>query len=1253
MSWNSIVNYPKYLKEKLNLSTKIFRKQKTSLYALLLLLFFLPISILVVKKSTWLVPKAQTPNQSADPGNAYDFIPDIIFGKAGFGEIVPNQVTGNRVFLPAGITVDRGTSPNRIYVWDSGNSRILGFTSLGTCESGANTGRPCTNNLDCPSSVCQINSTKNADLVFGQPDLFHAACNGDSTIKANPSAATLCSQRHPNQISLIEGPEPNNMAVDQNHNLYVVDKWNNRALKYNDPFNPDKTEGKGDNIADQVWGQPDFFSRSCNRNENDDCHIVANPTSNSLCLDCHNLNVINSEFNSSGLDVEPDGSRLWIADGANHRVLRFPADSGDADLVIGQPDFSSRNPNGCVSYPNLPAEDALCRPKVAKYSPLTNQLYILDWADEINLFRILIYDPPFTNNKMAPSEIIYGGPTDQYRDLIVNQERSDWSYHRLSRPLGLALDPFAPSAFWLTDNNHNRALYFQKIAGKWQPTKVLPQPNLERIQKFGSFNCSNLPEEERWRCFVNPSGSAGIDSEGNIYLESNFHEQILRFSAPIPTPLAEATGDEGIGYAAENVFLKQQENASADQMVGINFIGPAGIHTPNAALTVNYTGGAKQLFVQDKFRVLVWNDYTNKVSNSPADYVLFQNDFNSQLTNVNNQANNWLVRQMVADSQGRIWMAKESQGVYVFQGPISTSPATPTIIPLTLNLKNSSRPINLGLISGLAYDENEDCLWVADADNYRVVRINHPLDPNQRIVDLVLGQPNLDSIKPNRSKDDRSDPQNCPNMQPDSFASLSKIYLDNFKNLYVVDATHELAWCSNNRLIEYDKTDLTAKLEEGKVFLADNELVPKRVYGRSGFTTSEKNKYSDENKPNAPFSISFTSDNRMLIGAEGYGNKNYKRIYLLNNPLPNCQTSCRVDEDYLELAPGAIPQFGLSYLIPLSVSQPDEVFWDKSNNLIVLDHAWSRVLFFKTPLPPAPTPTNVPNCATVGRNCTSVPCCTSQGTVCTKITSSYYQCQIPGASSQEGNQTPTDVPNCATVGRNCISTPCCASQGTVCTPIVPNYSQCLVPTVATGTTTPTRVPTSSPTPTIIPTPNAPSPTSGPISGPIIKDFSSVADTFIYNSAASENSNFGSQGNLRTSFWSSTDIRQSLIKFELSEIPVSANVTSAILSLESVAWGGKGTTVSLYKLLQDWDELTVTWKNKPNQDTLLLGSFNVTSLGKHQLNLTPIVQSWINNPNTNKGLLLKIEVKGFDLYFASRENNNLTKRPKLTVTYTIP
>ena len=100
-----------------------------------------------------------------------------VFGQPDMTENVPNQVVGNRVFHPGGVLVDRGTSPNRVYVFDSGNRRILGFSSLGTCAGGQGTGQPCTNDLDCPNSTCQVDSRKNADLIIGQPDAFHASCN--------------------------------------------------------------------------------------------------------------------------------------------------------------------------------------------------------------------------------------------------------------------------------------------------------------------------------------------------------------------------------------------------------------------------------------------------------------------------------------------------------------------------------------------------------------------------------------------------------------------------------------------------------------------------------------------------------------------------------------------------------------------------------------------------------------------------------------------------------------------------------------------------------------------------------------------------------------------------------------------------------------------------------------------------------------------------------------------------------------------
>ena len=43
------------------------------------------------------------------------------------------------------------------------------------------------------------------------------------------------------------------MAVDSVGNLYVPDPFNNRILRYNQPFNPAGGPGAGDTRADHVW----------------------------------------------------------------------------------------------------------------------------------------------------------------------------------------------------------------------------------------------------------------------------------------------------------------------------------------------------------------------------------------------------------------------------------------------------------------------------------------------------------------------------------------------------------------------------------------------------------------------------------------------------------------------------------------------------------------------------------------------------------------------------------------------------------------------------------------------------------------------------------------------------------------------------------------------------------------------------------------------------------------------------------------
>ncbi|MYB75820.1 MAG: hypothetical protein F4X83_01700, partial [Chloroflexi bacterium] len=94
------------------------------------------------------LPFAQTSAVRGVPG---DLWADVIIGQPDFSQITDDQVVPYKVFNPGGVIVDRSVSPGRAYIWDAGNSRILGV-DLSKCYAGSG---PCS-----------------ADIVLGQPSLF-------------------------------------------------------------------------------------------------------------------------------------------------------------------------------------------------------------------------------------------------------------------------------------------------------------------------------------------------------------------------------------------------------------------------------------------------------------------------------------------------------------------------------------------------------------------------------------------------------------------------------------------------------------------------------------------------------------------------------------------------------------------------------------------------------------------------------------------------------------------------------------------------------------------------------------------------------------------------------------------------------------------------------------------------------------------------------------------------------------------------
>jgi hypothetical protein len=335
--------------------------------------------------SVWLVETRQELRSKASliEVRVGDLLADVVIGQRDFTELAPREIVPYKLNSPGGVIVDRSVSPGRMYVWDSGNSRILGV-DLGRCYA---QDPPCT-----------------ADIVIGQPSASDwGACNRDSSFRTYPvrpksGSETVCGVKEDTRTTL-EDKSFANMFVDDGGNLYVPDTKNNRVLKYISPFTTDT-------IADEVWGQADFTGNLCNRGE-------AGPSDLSLCY----------ETPYSGyMGVALDSQRnLWVADGGNNRVLRFlfGDKSQRANLVLGQTDFSSNSSGTGNNKFHSPA---------AVSFDASGNLYV---ADSYNN-RVMKFTPPFATGQTGTTFVT------GFQSLMSVQTdpagRGIWTYDLLSQP---------------------------------------------------------------------------------------------------------------------------------------------------------------------------------------------------------------------------------------------------------------------------------------------------------------------------------------------------------------------------------------------------------------------------------------------------------------------------------------------------------------------------------------------------------------------------------------------------------------------------------------------------------------------------------------------------------------------------------------------------------------------------------------------------------------------------------------------------
>jgi hypothetical protein len=650
-------------------------------------------SLLVVALVSTGVARAQ----SCAPGQE-DFYGTCInqlsfFGQATWKEVAPGAVTGHTLGSHAsGVAIDRSVKPHRLYVADTTNNRILGFNSLGNCSDIPIVA--CTNDSDCAAAAagtCTISGAfgwpfnpafRDADVIIGQPDATSSACNGDDNvgIYGPASASSLCLMQTPAVDNIAESWQFMNFDVDAQGNLYVTDRHNNRVLEYNQPFNTDTTGGKGDGVADLVFGQADFSSNLPNRG-------LDTPGPDTLFLNRGAFeHVATPSF--GGVMVDAHGN-VWIGDFGNARVLRFAAGSTTPNLVLGQSDFTSVAPGSLVA------------PFAMALDPANGELYVLDHDWAVNRERLVVFGPDsatgdFTNG-MAPRR------TRMPKHGVAYPK--GWKYAFTAT--GLTLNRYkegryARGKIWVYENHPGkRAVLLDKNG---HVVKLVGTPSASKLGGAGwgdghpQCTSSSYSYRLHW-----PGGSGAIDDDNNLYVADEGFSRVAVYHLPTYAPVIES----GTKCPPKpDAVLLGSDELSDDRLLGLY----RGAHA-----------AGNQLFVDDWTRVLVWNDYATKGIGAPADIVIAADTNGARFSAV--------------DDQGHLWLSQ-----LVFKLPVTA--AMPAPIARDVPVYWADDPdTQATVIARPAFDPVQGKLWIADGN--RVLRISNAgsiESGDKLLVDMVIGQ---------------------------------------------------------------------------------------------------------------------------------------------------------------------------------------------------------------------------------------------------------------------------------------------------------------------------------------------------------------------------------------------------------------------------------------------------------------------------------------------------------------------------------
>jgi hypothetical protein len=166
----------------------------------------------------------------------------------------------------------------------------------------------------------------------------------------------------------------------------------------------------------------------------------------------------------------------------------------------------------------------------------------------------------------------------------------------------------------------------------------------------------------------------------------------------------------------------------------------------------------------------------------------------------------------------------------------------------------------------------------------------------------------------------------------------------------------------------------------------------------------------------------------------------------------------------------------------------------------------------------------------------------------------------------------------------------------------------------------------------------------------------VADTYIDNNKA--DTNLSTERTLKVRPNNDADLR-GLLLFDLSDIPAHAEITSARLYLYEQDEKMEQVTY-VYRVTSAWTESGATWNSPwvlPGGDFASSPAYATFVPGQRDcsisLNLTGLVQDWVDGTYPNYGVLLYSTGDSHVINYSSKEESGHSEQtPRLDVSYSI-